>query len=253
MSSRPILSKRIVSRLACAVVVLGFGASAAGVAEPSSASRPQGAGDVDSTTHPTVRRAAPPRGSSAPPRPTRFTPAQVARLEAALVIARRVARDTLFGAVLRRLAANGEIDWGNSRLRAIPRAQRGRAVAFLLDAFADRGLWAVSDLRAYDFPDESRTTSAVVACADTARINIDKLARTAREIAGTMIHERAHAFCQRHRFNDRARDRCDFAYVAGDLTIVIDHFRANGSRPVLASSRWCPALRRRLQEFDITH
>jgi hypothetical protein len=208
-------------------------------------------GDVDLTVH----TPATPHDQGEQPsgeQPTRFSPAQIATLESALTVARRATQDTLFDAVIRRLAEDDDIAWDEKRLSAIPRMHRSEATAFLLGQYSDRGLWTLGDLRAYDYPNDSRTTSAVVACADTAKINIHKLKRSVRQIAGTMTHERAHAFCQRHRYNDRALDRCDFAYVAGDLTIVIDRFRANASRPVRADSRVCPALGRRLREYGVT-
>ncbi|HYW06555.1 MAG TPA: hypothetical protein VE913_06350, partial [Longimicrobium sp.] len=117
--------------------------------------------------------------------------------------------------------------------------------------FEERGLWTLANLRAYDWPNASTVTSSVVACADTAKVNVDKLNRSARAVAGTMIHERAHGFCHRHRVNGRSENLCDFAYLAGDLTIVIDRYRANGSRPIRSEGRSCSALTNRLRQLGV--
>jgi hypothetical protein len=241
------------SVLATGALVLGFRSSSAHPAQRA-ASLPgaqQPTGQVDLTAHAGSIARDERRASRVPEKPTQFSAAQRARLVSALSVADRATRDPLFAAVLRRLDRRQEIAWGSTRLSALPRAQRGRPTAYLLRAYETRGLWPLANLRAYDYPNHARITSAVVACADTVKVNVDKLKRSVREIAGSLTHERAHAFCQRHRYNDRARDRCDFAYIAGDLTLIIERFRANGSRPVRVDGRVCSALRTQLREYGV--
>lgn len=161
-----------------------------------------------------------------------FSRTDTVKLRNALAIARSATKDTIFGQVLRRLAAANRIDWGARRLGRLPREQQRRPTAFLLEEYARRGHYQLSNLSAWEWIAKPSVTGSTTPCGPNSRVNEKKLSRTTRSVAGTMVHERAHTFCMRHNSNDITKNRCDFAYIAGDLAIAIAQYRANGSRPI---------------------
>jgi hypothetical protein len=180
------------------------------------------------------------------PKPSSFTEEHTRILQDALVIAVRVTEDTLFNQIITELADSDEIDWGSNRLSSIPRARRNAPTAFILSELDSRGMNNISDFQAYVWEPGSNTTGSVLACDTLPKVNVNLLTRSLRSIAGTMVHERVHSFCQKHRYNSKDRDGCDLAYHAGSLAIAIDAFRENGSRPFRSRSEICDALRKRL-------
>ena len=55
----------------------------------------------------------------------------------------------------------------------------------------------------------------------------------------------------KHRFGDDVKDRCDFAYVAGALTVAIDGYRSNQNRPIRSPLSMCPQLANELKRIGV--
>lgn len=166
-------------------------------------------------------------------------------------IAIRVTKDTLFNQIITELADNNEINWGSNRLSRIPQAHRNAPTAFILSEFDSRGIYDISNFQAYVWKPRSSTTGSVSACDNYPKVNVKLLTRNVRSIAGTIVHERVHSFCQKHLYNNRGKDACDLAYTAGSLAIAIDSYRANGSKPFRSRSEICEALKKRLISYGI--
>jgi hypothetical protein len=154
------------------------------------------------------------------------------------------------------LASQGQIDWKapgtTRRYSLLPREQWGRSSAYILEQFAQRGLNKIGDFQAYKWPQGS-TVTGESACKAKPKVNVNLImARAVESIAGTIVHERIHTFCQRHTCNCPENNQCDMAYQSGSLVRVITLYRANNSKPVsLRRYKMCKALRNELKAQQI--
>jgi hypothetical protein len=163
-----------------------------------------------------------------------FSKADTIKLDSALAMAQRITADTLFTQILTRLGSRKGIRWEKSdNLSAIPQQHHADPTRFMLLEYRTRGHYALTDLEPASFKKPS-VTASTAPCGSSSNISVKRLDRTMRAIAATMIHERAHTFCHKHYSNniDDQRNRCDFAYIASDLAVAIDQFRALGSHPI---------------------
>ncbi|SFQ79955.1 hypothetical protein [Hymenobacter arizonensis] len=186
------------------------------------------------------------------PKPDSFTPEQLEKLTEALRLANRLIKDPLFAGVLRDLQDRGQIDWRapgtKRRYSRLPQDQWARPTAYIMEQFIQKQLNPITDFRPYRWAPGSDVTGSSTCVADP-KINVNLIMnRSLGNIAGTIIHERVHTFCQRHTCNCPEENQCDLAYQAGSLARAINLYRANGSRPVsLRRHKLCAALKARLE------
>ncbi len=185
------------------------------------------------------------------PKRDTFTAEQLDTLRQSLVIANSIIYDTLFYPLIQNLADSNKVDWGSTRLSSIPRDHRSAPTAFLLDQFQRRHLNRLEDFQAYRWEDDSPTTGSVEACDTLPKVNVHKLDRGLRSIAGTMVHERVHSFCQKHISQNRDENECDLAYHVGTLTIALAAYRSNNSRSFTSRANMCSHLLKLLQQRNI--
>lgn len=185
------------------------------------------------------------------PQPTAFSAIQLITLQRAWDMANASVHDSLFKKILLQMSAAKEIEWGPKRVTSIPASQRANPGAFIISEFDKRGLLALNRFQAMLYSPGSPTTGSTLPCDSTINVNVNKLTRSLADIAGTMVHERVHSFCQKHNNNKRKNNICDMAYISGSLSIAIHYYRANGSVPVRATESLCPALDKRLRAMGI--
>lgn len=163
-----------------------------------------------------------------------FTTGQLDTLKKAIIFAETVVKDTLFQNLLNELSKENKIWWGSYRIGSLPQAEKRAPTAYIVSKFKTGGVYKIEDLVAHTWPTNSPTIAGST-CNDTKTyININKkqFDRPLIEIASTLIHEKSHLLCQRHdEFNQYPLcNKCDFAYLAGGLTIIILRYRANNSK-----------------------
>lgn len=184
------------------------------------------------------------------PKQTTFTEANKQILQQALNIGNEIIKDSLFLNILKELDQKGKIEWGSSRISSLPSEARQAPGAFILEQFRLKGLNKLEEFQAYEWRPGSSTTASSY-CDNLPKINVNRLDRDLDDISGTIIHERIHTFCQIHLKNTRSGDLCDFAYIAGDLSIAIYNYRAAGSKPFATDSKICQTLREILKEHHL--
>jgi hypothetical protein len=177
------------------------------------------------------------------PRLVTFTVADSARIDSALVAARAASTDTLFVALLRHMDERGELHWGRLRFRNVPKANRDSAATYFLARYARHAQFKRDSILPYEWPPDVMTMASTIPSTGWTKLNVTKLNRSVASIAGTLVHERGHDLGQIHIDNTAVNNRCDFAYVAGDLVAAIHRYRAAGSKTVAVSpDPECPHL-----------
>jgi len=185
---------------------------------------------------------------------TEFTEAQAGKLREALQIAASAINDTLFERILR---AQSEVyEWDHGRLDRVDQQHHADPVSFFLSELRTRGLPGMDQFVARDGYTNDDVTGSTVPCSEDINFNVDNLDRSARTptyVAGTIVHERMHSFCFKHRSNNVSKpyNICDFTYHAGHIAITIAQYRANGSTPITRPLKMCSSLLKRLQDENI--
>ena len=189
--------------------------------------------------------------------PVRFTDAQKTKLRDALVIAKRSIDNPLFKKILKDQSAADVYSWGYGRLDEIDERHHSDPIAFFLSEFQSKGLPNMNQLVARDSYEDDDVTGSTVACSENINFNVDNLNRSSRTpvyVAGTIVHERMHSFCLKHRSNNNTKqyNLCDVAYHAGNLAIILEKYRANQSKPISKPPiAMCKSLVKRLQDENI--
>lgn len=115
----------------------------------------------------------------------------------------------------------------------------------------------MSNFVAQDGYTDDDVTGSTVACSESINFNLDNLDRSSRTptyVAGTIVHERVHPFCLKHKSNDGTlqENLCDFTYHADHIAIVIAQYRANESKPIAKPLTYiCEGLVKHLQNVNI--
>jgi hypothetical protein len=164
-----------------------------------------------------------------------FTERQRKKLEDALTIANTAVRDPLFETLLR--ARSHVYEWDAGRLDRVDQHIGTDYVSYFLSEYRTRGLPTMGMFVAKDGYTNDDVTGSTAPCSEKINFNVDNLDRSGRTpvfVAGTIVHERMHSFCYKHRSNDSGKDYnlCDMAYHAGHITIIVSLYRANNSRPI---------------------
>jgi hypothetical protein len=186
-----------------------------------------------------------------------FTEGQRQKLNDALAIAQQALTDTLFDQLLTARDAAGSFSWDNDRIEEVKGVQNNAYTAHFLSEFRQKGLPAISNFVAKDGYSDDDVTGSTLACSNSINFNVDNLDRSSRTptaVAGTIVHERIHSFCLKHKSNDGTdqENLCDFAYHAGHIAIVIARYRANGSKPIAKPLKnMCEGLVEHLQNVKI--
>lgn len=178
--------------------------------------------------------------------PDDFSAAQRARLAAALRIGEAALADSTFGAVVEEMAAAGEVVWRRRHRQRLPDSV-AHPTRWLLRHVRAHGLFPADSLRVWpESRRQTRTTAVTTACHGATALNVFKLDRDMFAIANTLVHERTHTLCQKHGpRSGRAPNRCDAAYVFGDLAEMLAAYRATGAA-TQPRQTLCPALHARL-------
>lgn len=198
------------------------------------------------------------RGVVSPPR---FTAEQTALLRRALPAADSIVADPVFRAVARQMEEEEQIHWTEDKLELIPDGARSRPTAWLLARFEKEGGHRLEELspERYGGTEITAVTRPCgpydPVCRPITRVNVEILRadsgvdpeRTVHALANTLVHERVHAFGQKHgRSQARAPNRCDAAYVLGDIAETLLRHRAEGA-PVVPRQTLCLGLQHRLR------
>jgi hypothetical protein len=183
---------------------------------------------------------------------TQFTEAQRAKLEEALRIANVAINDTLFVKILRAQEAASVYPWDYGRLARVDPTHHADPVSFFLSQLQTRGLLTINQFIARNDYSDNDVTGSTLPCSENINFNVnnlDRISRTPIYVAGTIVHERMHSFCFKHRSNNvnKQYNICDFVYHAGHVAITIALYRANDSKPIAKPLAMCNSLLKRLQ------
>ena len=184
-----------------------------------------------------------------------FTPAQQALLMDAIAWAEIVTADTSFRAIVREMEAAGEIAWGWKRRRLLPSGARQAPTAWLVDRFTTEGHYALEEIGVSQasYPPTTAVTTACNPLDPTCALETDispryvtSTAAIPGALANTLVHERVHSFGQQHGWSQkRGPNKCDAAYVMGDLAESLLRHRTDGA-PIIPRETLCRSLQRRL-------
>lgn len=189
-------------------------------------------------------------------RETKFTEAPLTKLNEALRIANLAVTDTLFERILGAQSAADVYEWDHGRLSRVDESHHADPVSFFLSELRTRGLPTINQFVARDRYSNDDVTGSTDPCSERINFNVDNLDRSSRTptyVAGTIVHERMHSFCFKHRSNDvgQAYNICDFTYHAGHVAIAITLYRANGSNPIAKPLPLCNSLLNLLRDENI--
>jgi hypothetical protein len=173
-----------------------------------------------------------------------FTHGQKQLVTQAVGLTRVAIQDPLFTEVVLELDRMQAIEWDTARTNELPEAARAEPTRWLLRQYQEHGPFEVAEVNAWIKWREpwTITTAATTPGDDETYLNIFKLGRSRFSVANTLLHERAHTFCQVHPVTQtRADNLCDAAYVFGDLAEVVTRYREEGM-PAAPDQKLCPAL-----------
>lgn len=188
---------------------------------------------------------------------------QIAR---AITLADAAIGDPLFAQVLVSMQTAGEIDWEN-RARKIPAEYRSDPTGWIVSRFAVEGNFNSDRVEIWRMKTWSGGTNTVTVgatypcvtdspgCPLATATNVyfvDRWARIGDEysFANNLVHERVHAFGQIHDGQYSYPNRCDLAYVAGNLAEAVLRYRVTKTA-LPHDDSLCEALVQRLEAVDI--
>lgn len=194
-----------------------------------------------------------------------FTATQREQIRLALARADSAVSDPRFGDILEMMESARQISWSFGRGGLLPREASGNRTAWLVARFRKNGNFRADQLHARDLDEPNTVTTAWTSpCVDDtpdcpgSDLNPGFLDKWAREgdtfaLTNTVVHERVHSFGQRHSWLSQTTgaNKCDLAYVAGDLAEVLMRSRAAGGA-IPDDTSLCRALRRQLANRGLT-
>ncbi|HEY0038723.1 MAG TPA: hypothetical protein VGB66_18630 [Longimicrobium sp.] len=192
-----------------------------------------------------------------------WSTAELAILDSAIARAERIAADTAFLQIVRESAVANEIVWRKKNLTNLPDTVHRRATEWILQRFREAGHFRTTEIRAGEWefdPAKKKSTRAMTpACLRSrqpcttfstrfhpAIVRSDAL----NALANTVIHERIHAFGQRHISQKRRRNRCEAPSVIGDVAESLLAWRDQG-QPIEPRQTLCRTLAARLRARGI--
>lgn len=173
-----------------------------------------------------------------------FSAEQRSNVTTAIGYQNSVLSDRIFREVLEELDRNGAIEW-TDRLDDTAEAQAARfstRLEWLLAQFTREGGLAQSQISAWRKWNPFSSTTASTTPHNITRLNLWRLTSDPISLANTLTHERVHFFGVIHpQSQSRSANKCDPAYIAGDLAESILATRS-GVEQREVTDDVCPAL-----------
>jgi hypothetical protein len=173
-----------------------------------------------------------------------FSAAQEANVGNAIALQGEALLDRNFAEIMRELDGQGAIDWRNrlDETAAAEALAHARPVEWLLARFERDGGLSRSQVKAWRKWNPLSSTTASTAPHVLTRLNLWRLTSDQISLANTLTHERTHFFGILHPDDQtRPTNKCDAAYVSGDLSEALLASRPGTSRTIVTKNV-CPAL-----------
>lgn len=161
----------------------------------------------------------------------------------------------IFKEVLRELESSGEIIWkGRTKLVKEDLSAYSSNTEWAIERFEKDGVYTSEQIKFFaQLFGRKKTKAKTIPCNFVTKLNRNGLKeKKSFAVLRTLIHERSHSFCQKHKTQKRKVNMCDFSYVSGDLaeSILVS---LHGDESYKLPKPMCPALCNSLAKRGMSH